>query len=97
MKESKLLLGFSLTTAFVFCIFAFLGQSTRPILADGALLPQPVSYSLAEATPSPAAPIAGAKTIRMACYPLRGGCTKDSDCCSGHCRTNQRASYCSNN
>ena len=43
MKEAKPLLGFS--TAFVFCVFAFLGQSTSPLLADGALVLQSVSYS----------------------------------------------------
>ena len=42
MKISKLLLGFFITTSFISCVFAFSGQSTRPMLADGATVPQPV-------------------------------------------------------
>ena len=37
VKESKLQVGFSLITRFVFCVFAFLGQSTGPLLADATL------------------------------------------------------------
>jgi hypothetical protein len=55
VKESKLLLRFSLTTAFVFCVFSFLGQSTGPLLADGALVLQPVSYSWEMQHPHPPA------------------------------------------
>ena len=83
MKVSKLLLRFALTAAFVFCVFGFLGHSTGPLLADGALVPELVSYSPGDATSSPT--MAASKTIRMACYAAGGRCTKDSDCCGGHC------------
>jgi hypothetical protein len=91
VKKSKLLLRFSLTAVFVFCVFGFLGQSTGPLLADGALVPQAVSYSPGDATSSPAGPLAPAKTIRMACYAAKARCVKDSDCCSGHCNAATRA------
>jgi hypothetical protein len=90
VKESKLLLRFSLITAFVFCVFGFLGQSTGPLLADGALVPEPVSYSSGDAISSPTGSTAATKTIRMACYPARARCTKDSDCCTGHCTAGRR-------
>jgi hypothetical protein len=83
VKKSKSLLGFFLTTAFVFCVFGFLGQSTGPLLADGALVP--VSYSPGEAISSPTGSTPATKAIRMACYSARARCSKDSDCCSGHC------------
>jgi hypothetical protein len=83
VKESKLL-RLSITTAFVFCVFGFLGQSTHPLLADGALVPMAVSYSPGDAN-SATGSMAATKKIRMACYPARAGCVKDSDCCSGHC------------
>jgi hypothetical protein len=85
VKESKLLLRFSLITAFVFCVFGFLGQSTGPLFADGALAPKLVSYSPGDAIASPAGSAAATKTIKMACYAAGGRCTKDSDCCGGHC------------
>jgi hypothetical protein len=96
VKISKLLLGFSLTIAFISCVFAFLGQSTRPMLADGAIVPQPVSYS-----PMVGASIASGLTartskLRMACYPAGGECTKNSDCCTGFCRSGRVAAYCDN-
>ena len=92
MKVSKLLLRFSLSAAFVFCVFGSLGQSTGPLLADGALVLQPVSYSPGDATSSPAGPLAPAKTIRMACYAAKARCVKDSDCCSGlRCNAATRA------
>jgi hypothetical protein len=98
VKESKLLLRFSLTAAFVFCVFGLLGQSTGPLLADGALVPEFVLYSPGDAISSPTG-AATNKTIRMACYPARARCTKDSDCCAGHCASGARgawssASYC---
>jgi hypothetical protein len=71
VKESKLLLRFSLITAFVFCVFGFLGQSTSPLLADGALAPKLVSYSPGDAITSPAGSAAATKTIKMACYAAR--------------------------
>jgi hypothetical protein len=40
MKVLKLLLGFSLVLAFVLCVFALLGQSTSPLLADGTDAPR---------------------------------------------------------
>ena len=45
MKASKLLLGLFINTSFISCVFAVSGQSTRPMLADDAIVPQPVSYS----------------------------------------------------
>jgi hypothetical protein len=99
VKGSKLLLRFSLTSAFVFCVFGFLAQSTGPLLADGALAPELVSYSPGDAMPSPRGSMVSPKTIRMACYPARARCAKDSDCCTGHCTSGARgawasASYC---
>ena len=95
MKESKLQVEFSLITRFVFCVFAFLGQSTGPLLADATLALQSVSYSSVETRTSPTGSMAGTKKIRIACYPARSGCTKDSDCCSGHCTVMKgRAAYC---
>jgi hypothetical protein len=75
---------FFVTTAFVFCVFGFLGQSNGPLLADDAIAPVFVSYSPGGAN-SATGPMAANKTIKMACYPARAGCVKDSDCCSGHC------------
>jgi len=82
VKESKRLLRFSFIVAFVFCVFGVLGQSTGPLLADGGTVA--VSYSPGDATSSSPGTMA-TKIIRMACYPARAGCVKDSDCCSGHC------------
>jgi hypothetical protein len=72
---------FFVTTAFVFCICGFLG--TGPLLAGDAIAPVFVSYSPGGAN-STTGSMAN-KAIRMACYPARAGCVKDSDCCSGHC------------
>jgi hypothetical protein len=91
VKESKLLLRFCLTTAFVFCVFSFLGQSTGPVLADSALAPQAVSYSPGDAISSPAGLMTPTETIRMACYAAKARCVKDSDCCTGHCNAATRA------
>jgi len=83
------------TTAFVFCVFAFLGQGTAPLLADGALVPQLVSYSSADPMSSPTSSVATTKKIRVGCYPAKSLCTKNSDCCSGQCRDwHGHASYC---
>lgn len=58
MNISKLLLRFFLTVAFVLCVFAFLGQSTGPLLADGTVPPRPAPDSsvTASATDSASAP-----------------------------------------
>jgi hypothetical protein len=93
VKKSKLQL---LTTALVLCVFAFLGQSTRPMLADGAIVPQPVSYSPMDAISSPSDSMARTKKIRMACYPAGGECTHNSDCCTGFCRSGRVTAYCDN-
>ena len=58
MKESKLQF---LATALVLCVFAFLGQSTRPMLADGAIVPQHVSYSPMDAIALPSGSMARTK------------------------------------
>ena len=76
MKESKLLLRFCVTTAFVFCVFGLLGQSTGSLLADGAFVPELVSYSPGDAISSPTGSTVATKTIRMACYPAQVRCTK---------------------
>jgi hypothetical protein len=58
MTFSKLPLGVSLT-AFAFCVFAVLGPSTRPLLADGAVAPrsfQSGSVSASEVTALSALP-----------------------------------------
>jgi hypothetical protein len=96
VKISKLLLGFFVTIAFISCVFAFLGQSARPVLADGAIVPQPISYSPIDAIPSPSGSMARTKKIRMACYPAGGECLKNSDCCTGFCRSGLSTAYCDN-
>ena len=100
MKRSKLLL---LAAGLLLCVVSgvsaqnsVLAQNTRPSLADGAIVPQPVSYSLSDATPSPSDALARPKMLRMACYPVWGQCTKDSDCCTGFCRVGRVTAYCDN-
>ena len=94
--NSKPLLGFFATISFISCVFAFLCQSTRPMSADGAIVPQPVSYSSVDAISSPSGSMARTKKIRMACYPVGGDCTKNSDCCTGFCRSGLSNTYCDN-
>jgi hypothetical protein len=94
--NSKSLLGSFIAISFVFCVFVFSGQSARPMLADGAIVPQPVSYSPMDVTSSPSSPVARIKKIRMACYPVGGECTKNSDCCTGFCRSGLQTAYCDN-
>jgi hypothetical protein len=94
--NSKPLLAFFVPISFIFCVFVFLGQSTRPILADHAIVPQPDSYSPMDATSSPSSSMARTKKIRMACYPVGGECTKNSDCCTGFCRSGLQTAYCDN-
>jgi hypothetical protein len=94
VKESKLQL---LTTALLLCVFVFLGQSTRPMLADGAIVPQHVSYSPIDAISSPSGSMARTKKLKMACYPVGGACARNSDCCTGFCRAGRVTAYCDNN
>jgi len=94
--SSKPLLGSFIAFSFVFCVFVFSGQITRRMLADGAIVPQPVSYSPMDATSSPSSSMARTKKIRMACYPVGGECTKNSDCCTGFCRSGLQTAYCDN-
>jgi hypothetical protein len=94
--NSKLLLGFFVTVSFISCIFVFLGQSTRPILADSAIVARPVSYSPADAISSQSGSMARTNKIRLACYPVGGECTKNSDCCTGFCRSGRVTAYCDN-
>jgi len=93
VKGSKLQL---LTTAHLLCVFVFLGQSTCPMLADGAIVRQPVSYSTMDAISLPSGSIVRIKKLKMACYPAGGECTKNSDCCTGFCRAGRVAAYCDN-
>jgi hypothetical protein len=85
-----------LSAAIIFCVLAFLDRGSRPTLAESALVPQPVSYSPADAATSPSGSMARTKKIRMACYPAGGECTKNSDCCTGFCRAGRVAAYCDN-
>jgi hypothetical protein len=94
MKESKL--RSFLAAAFAFGVFAFVCQSTRPILADGATVLQRVSYPPVDMASSPSGSMARTKKIRMACYPVGGECTKNFDCCSGFCRSGRVTAYCDN-
>jgi hypothetical protein len=96
VKISKLLLGFFVGASFISCAFAFLGQSTRLILAGDPIVPQPVSYEPMDATSSPSGSLARTKKTRMACYPVGGDCTKNSECCTGFCRTGLSNTYCDN-
>jgi hypothetical protein len=96
VMEGKLQCRFFLAAAFACCVFALLGKSTRPLLADGAIIPQPISYSPMDTTPSPSGSMARTKKVRIACYPIGGECTKNSDCCTGFCRGGRIAAYCDN-
>lgn len=82
MKPSKL---FLFVAGIVLCVLV---QNTRSVLADGAIVPQPVSHSQSGAISSPSG--AMAKT----CYPQWGQCTKNSDCCTGYCRVGRVYAYC---
>src|SRR5215831_5827015 len=94
--NSKPLLGSFIAVPLISCVFVFLGQSTRLMLADSAILPQPVSYSPVDATSSPSSSAARTKKIRMACYPVDGQCTKNADRCTGFCRSGLQTAYCDN-
>ena len=51
--KSGVLLGLFVTISFISGGFDFLSQSTRPMLADGVIVPQSVSYSPMDAISSP--------------------------------------------
>jgi hypothetical protein len=70
--KSGVLVEFFVTVSFISCVFAILGQSTRPLLGDGAIVPQSVSYSPMNAISSPSGSMARTKKIRTACYPVGG-------------------------
>src|SRR6516165_6887842 len=55
---------------------------------------QPASYSPSDATGTPSSSIARTKKLKIACYPVGGQCTKDSDCCTGFCRVGRVGTYC---
>ena len=59
--NSKPLRGFFVAISFISCVFAFLGQSTRPMLADDAVVPRAVSYSPMNAISSPSGAMARTK------------------------------------
>jgi hypothetical protein len=92
MRHSGLL---RFATAFLLCVVScVMAQSTHPLSADAAIVPQPVSYSPGDATSAPSGAMARTKKLRMACYPVWGQCTKDSDCCTGFCRVGRVTAYC---
>jgi hypothetical protein len=94
--NSKPLLGFFVTISFISFVFAFLGQSTRPMLADDAIVPRAISYSPMKAKSSPSGSMARTKKITQGCYPVGGDCTQNSQCCTGFCRTGLSNTYCDN-
>jgi hypothetical protein len=73
-----------------------LGQSTRPMLADDAIVPRAVSYSPMNAISSPSGSMARTKKITQGCYPVGGECTQNSQCCTGFCRAGRATAYCDN-
>ena len=81
---------------FVSCVFAFLGQSTRPMLADDAIVPRAISHSPMNAISSPSGSMARTKKITQGCYPVGGDCTQNSQCCTGFCRSGRATAYCDN-
>jgi hypothetical protein len=95
-NNSKPLLGFFVAISFISCVFAFLGQSTRPMLGDDAIVPRAISYSPMHTISSPSGSMARTKKITQGCYPVGGECTQNSQCCSGFCRGGRAAAYCDN-
>jgi hypothetical protein len=92
MKKARLQL---LIAGILLCVCADLAQGTRSMMAQSAVAPQPVYYSPIDATTSPSGAAARTQKLRMACYPLYGQCTKDSDCCKGFfCRVGRVTAYC---
>jgi hypothetical protein len=94
--NSKPLLGFFVAISFISCVFAFLGQSTRPMLADDAIVSRAISHSPMNAISSPSGSIARTKRITQGCYPVGGDCTQNSQCCTGFCRAGRSNTYCDN-
>ena len=74
--NSKPLLRCFIAISFVSCVFAFLGQSTRPMLADDAIVPRAISHSPMNAISSPSGSMARTKKITQGCYPVGGDSRK---------------------
>jgi len=96
VKISKPLLAFFVTISFISCVSGYMGEIGRPLLANEIITPQQISYSPQDALSSPSGSMARNKKIRMACYPVGGECTKNSDCCTGFCRSGLSTAYCDN-
>jgi hypothetical protein len=96
MTIAKLPLGFVVAVSLVPTAFSLSAQTTRPLLADGASAPRPVSYAPMDEKASPSGAMARTNRIRMACYPVFAQCTRDSDCCTGFCRVGRQQTYCDN-
>lgn len=75
-------------------VLAVLAQGMQQLLADGAIVAQPVSFSPDD--PMSLSATTKIKKLRIACYPVWAECTKDSDCCTGFCRAGRVAAYCDN-
>jgi hypothetical protein len=65
-----------------------------PLLADRGAVHQAPSYSSVSTTSSPSDAMAKIKETAKACYPVFAECTKNSDCCSGFCRSGRVTAYC---
>ena len=87
MKQSKPLL---LVAGLLLCMT----PNARPSLADAAVVPQPVAYSQSDTNALLSGAVARTKNLRLACYPVWGQCTRDSDCCTGFCRVGRVTAYC---
>ena len=94
--NSKPLRGLFVAISFISCVFAYLGQSTRPILGDDTIVPRTISYSPMNAISSPSGSMARTKKITQGCYPVGGECTQTSQCCTGFCRAGRATAYCDN-
>ena len=94
--NSKPRLRCFIAISFVSCVFAFLGQSTRPMLADDAIVPRVISHPPMNAISSPSGSMARTRKITQGCYPVGGECTQNSQCCTGFCRAGRNNTYCDN-
>ena len=81
MKISKLFLPL----ACALCVFAFLGQSTSSLLADG--LQQVSLVSSPDPILSPSSPRPRVGLVAAACVANHLGCSSDAECCSQRCVT----------